>query len=310
MVVRSWRSKGPFEPPPAGGLAPDIMSDQERVPRKDLRALADAIREYVGGGRGNLSTLVLRRYGDLVWLSRDDTPLGRDTVRLYADHRKGPFLPAMLSVAVDAQTFSSLLGTRQSFLHFPEMNISIPRRALLDDFRRTRVAAPQCAGFAEGTAALPTPPKAIVTAVPTGEDLGFATEGAGTTLLVLGSDGRFSSYSRLENETKRTDAGEWSRADDGLVRLCSHSSSFRPIEGDRLGLAVDHATYSKLPGLLSGLQRHLSARPAKTSFSPKAIERIAARALDKGRPAAQGCSCRRLVYGDEPVPRNMALPER
>ena len=163
VVVRSWRSKDPFGPPPAGGLAPDVMSDQERVPRKDLRALADAIREYVGGRRGNLSTLVLRRYGDLVWLSRDDAPLGRDTVRLYADHREGPFLPAMLSVAVDAQTFSSLLGTRQSFLHFPEMNISIPRRALLDDFRRTRVAEPQCAGFAEGTAALPAPPTAIVT---------------------------------------------------------------------------------------------------------------------------------------------------
>lgn len=175
---------------------------------------------------------------------------------------------------------------------------------MLDDFRKARVAEPQCAGFEEGTAPLPSFPTASVTPVPAGEDAGFVTEGAGTTLLVLGTDGRFGRFSRLENETKLTDTGEWSRADDGLVRLCSHSSVFRPIEGDRLNLAIDQAAYSKLPVLLAALQKHLSGNPAKASFSPKAIERIAARALDTKHPGTESCSCRTLVYGDEPVERN------
>ena len=139
--------------------------------------------------------------------------------------------------------------------------------------------------------------------MPAGEDIGFVTERVETALLVLGADGRFSRYSRLENETKQTDTGEWSRGDDGLVRLVSHSAVFRPIEGDRLSLAIDQVTYSMLPMLLVALQKHLSANPAKASFSPKAIERIAARALDTERSGTKDCSCRRLVYGDEPVER-------
>jgi hypothetical protein len=304
VVVRYWRSEDAFGPLPAGGLAPDIMSERERVSRKDLHSLAGAIRKYVGDRRGNLSAFVPRRYGDLVWLSHDDSPLGREIVRQYREHKEGPFLPGMVSVAVDAEAFASLLGTRQSFLHYPEMNVRIPRRALLADYRKARVPEPQCAGFEEGAVALPPLPTAAVTAVPAGEDLGFVTEGSETTLLLLGSDGRFSRYSRLENETKQTDAGEWSRDDDGFVRLCSHSAAFRPIEGDRLSLTVDGVIYSKLPRLQSALQRHLSANLAKASFDPKVIERLATRVLDGDRSGTEGCSCRRLVYGDEPVPRS------
>jgi hypothetical protein len=307
VVARWWRSEDAFGPAPPGGLAPDVMSEEKRASRADLRALAGAIRDYVNGRRGNLSFFVPRRYGDLVWLSHDASPLGRQIVQQYREHKEGPFLPGMVTVAVDAETFGSLLGTRQSFLHYPEMNVRIPRRALLDDLRRARVAEPQCAGFDEGSKALPSLAGAAITPVPAGEDLGFVTEGDGTTLLVLGAAGRFSRYSRVENETRQTDAGEWSRGDEGLVRLCSHSATFRPIEGDRLGLAVDRATYSKLPGLQSALQRHLSANPAKASFRAKAIERIATRALDAGGSSAPDCSCRRLVYGDEPVPRKAVV---
>lgn len=303
-VIRSWLSKDAFGPPPAGGLAPEIRSEQERVAREDLRALAGAIRDYVGGRRGNLSAFVPRRHGDLVWLSHDDRPLGREVVQQYREHKEGPFLKGMVSVAVDAGTFASLLGTRQSFLHYPEMNVRIPRRTLLSDFRRARVAEPQCAGFEAGAVALPAPPTAAVTPVPAGEDIGFAMEGAGTTLLVLGSDGRFSRYTHLENETKQTDAGEWSRGDEGLVQLCSHRAAFRPIEGERLNLGIDRATYSKLPGLLSALQAQLRDHPRKASFDPQAIEKVATRALDAARSGTKGCSCRRLVYGDDPVPRS------
>jgi hypothetical protein len=308
VVVRSWRSKDAFGPTPAGGLAPGIMSDDERVSRKDLRELVAAIREYVSHRRGSLSTFVPRRYGDLVWLSHDDRPLEKEVVQQYREHKEGAFLPGMVAVAVDGDTFGSLLGTRQSFVHYPEMNVRIPRRALLADFRQARVAEPQCADFAAGAVALPFLPTAAVTPVPGGEDIGFVTEGgAGTTMLMLGSDGRFSSYTRLEDETKRTDAGEWSRGDDGLVRLCSHSSVFRPIGRDRLGLTIDRATYSKLPHLLSALREQLAGKPGKASFAPNAIERIAAGVLDAQRPGNEGCSCRRLVSGDEPVTRKQLL---
>lgn len=301
VVIRSWLSKDAFGPPPPGGLAPDVMSDQERVSRQDLRALAGAIREYVTARRGNLSTFVPRRYADLVWLSRDASPLGREIVQQYREHKEGPFLPGMVSVAVDAEAFASLLGTRQSFLHYPEMNIRIPRRALLADYRKGRVAEPQCAGFEAGAVALPALPTAVVTPLPAGDDLGFVTEGPETTLLLLGSDGRYSTYSREEKETRQTDAGEWRRADGGLVRLCSHASVFRSIEGERLGLEVDRATYSKLPLLLTALKGQLSSYPAKASFGPKALERIATRTLG-ARPGKEDC-CPRLVSGDEPVPR-------
>lgn len=303
VVVRWWRSADAYRPPPPGGLAPDVMSERKRVSRKDLRALVAAIREYVGGRRGNLSSFATRRYGDLVWLSHNGSPLGREIVQQYGEHTEGPFLPGTVNVAVNAETFASLLGTRQSFVHYPEMNIRIPRRALLADFRKARVTEPQCAGFEEGAAPLPPLPTATATPVPAGEDIGFVTESVGTKLLVLGSDGRYSRYNRLENETKLTDAGEWSRADDGLVRLCSHSSVFRPIEGDRLNFGIDPVTYSKLSVLLAALRKHLSANPAKVSFGPKEVERIATRALDTKRSGTGDCSCRRLVHGDEPVER-------
>ena len=307
VVVRHWLSEDAFDPPPAGGLEPDVMSEEKRASRKDLRSLAGAIRNYVGARSGNLSTFVARRHGDLVWLSSDDSPLGPEIVQQYREHKEGPFLPGMVSVAVDAETFGSLLGTRQSFVHYPEMNVRIPRRALLSDFRKERVAEPQCGGFEAGTLALPAVPTATVTPVPAGEDIGFVTEGAGATLLVLGSDGRFVRYSRLENETKETDAGEWSRGDEGSLKLCSHRASFRPIERDRLNLAIDRTTYSKLPAFLSALQSHVRDRPKKESFDPKAVERIATRTLHSARPPAEGCSCRMLVYGNEPVPREELL---
>jgi hypothetical protein len=89
-----------------------------------------------------------------------------------------------------------------------------------------------CVGFPVHEA-LPALPTAAVTPAPAGEDIGFVTEGAGTTLLVLGSDGRFTRYSRLENETKQTDAGE--------SRRLSADRAGSPQPDDRSGdLLRDH----------------------------------------------------------------------
>jgi hypothetical protein len=189
-------------------------------------------------------------------------------------------------------------------MHYTEMNMLIPRRALIEDFRKTRFDEPQCAGFEAGGEGLPSQPTATATPVTRDEDVAFATEGpAGTELLVLGSDGRFSSYTSRENSTKRSDAGAWSSSDDGLIRLCSHASVFRPIEQDPFRLEIDGPTYAKLPALLSALEAQLRENPGKGTFGTKVIERAAARALGAKRTGQEACSCRLLVRGEEGVER-------
>jgi hypothetical protein len=316
VVVRWWRADDAFGPLPAGGLAPDIMSEEKLVSRDALRSLASAIRGYVAKRSGNLSTRVVGRHDDLMWLSDDDQPVDLEVVKEYRkwkEERKttqgGPFLPGATTVAVDADAFASLLGTRQSFIYYPEMNVRIPRRDLLHDFGRTRVREPQCGDFTAGAIALPDPPAAVEATLPQGEDVGFVAEGgSGMSLLVLGADGSFSRHEGPEDgkAAQTSDAGQWKLGSDSVLRLCS-SSAFRPIEHERLQLSVDEAVYAKLPALLAGLQAHLKAKPKEVSFRPKAIEGIAARTLPTERSGAKGCSCRILVYGDEPVAREEVL---
>ena len=109
-------------------------------------------------------------------------------------------------------------------------------------------------------------------------------------------------YRPRERDQARRTPANWSRGDDGPHPASAPTrAAFRPIEHDRLRLAIDRATYPKLPGLLSALQ----ATPFGQSCRGHRLVRrrssaSRARALDRQTFQGQrACSCRRLVYGDE-----------
>jgi hypothetical protein len=290
---------------PAGGLSPTVDCRDRRVSREGLEELANAIREYMDKGSGNLTSHVVKQYRKLVWLAEGhfetDAYFETKLLEAYRSHGEGPFLPNLATVAVDGGTFADLLGTTQPFILHPEMNVRIPRRALLSDFRRGRVDAPLCGEFGEGAAALPEDPQAVAAPLPAGEDMGFARDGAsGPSLLLLGADGRFSRYARSENESTLVDQGDWIQGADGSARLCSNVR-FRSVKHERLFLPVDEAMYSKLPALLASLRALLATHPTSASFATKELEGVARRTLPATGPGEKDCA--RLVGGEDPVER-------
>ncbi len=312
VVVRWSQAEDLYEPVPAGALAPVVESDQKRVAREELEALAVALRHWIADRSGSLTMHALKRYRDLVWLSEGQNVLEEDMLRDYrarvdrpspdgqADEE--PFLPGSVSVGVDGRTFSGLLGTTQPFVHYPEMNLLVPRRTLLSDFRRRRIEAPLCGSFADGAAALPAPPRATVASLAEGEELGLAMAGAFSDVRVqlLTTDGRYARFERSATETAVSDEGEWLRGPDDVLKLCSHVV-FRSVGHDRLQLSVDEASYAKLPAFLAALRSVLAADPDRKSFKVKTLERLVSRTLSASRAAGKGCECQRLVQGSEPV---------
>jgi hypothetical protein len=258
------------------------------------------LRDYVGQRNGNLTWYVATRYRDLIWLS-DPAQMSGDgepeqgLLDAYRKHKEGPFLPDFVTVAVDAATFAGLVGTRQSFVHYPKMNDVVPRHGLLGDLRGEPIEAPFCGRFVEGGAALPEPPKPVPARLPAGEAMAFAMDTPpDSELLLLDADGRFRRYYRDVKEVTLLDRGEWRQEAGGAMRLCSRAA-FRSVGAGRLGLWVDEASYAQLPALLASVRALLAAEPAKPSFASKQIEGIARRTL----PEAKGHT--RWVSGKEPI---------
>ena len=129
---------------PPGSISPRILTLDETASRTDLLALIAAIRVRLTNRDGTLTTLRLIRHAGLMWLGGPSDDVEMELMEEYRRHTGGAFLSGVAPVTVDAKTFEELLGSTQAFVHHPEMNDVLPRRAELEDLRRERLQAPEC----------------------------------------------------------------------------------------------------------------------------------------------------------------------
>ncbi len=145
VLFRSWLSEDSLNARVKRGWIPLPVEGEERTAsREDLRSLVAAIGDRLANRDGSLVARTVMRLGDLVWLSEAHGSIEKELLEEYRAHKSGPFLSGVASVAVDARTFEELLGTRQPFMHFKEMNQEIPRETTVEDFRRKRLEVPEC----------------------------------------------------------------------------------------------------------------------------------------------------------------------
>jgi hypothetical protein len=129
---------------PPGSISPRILTLDKTASRTDLQALIAAIRVRLTNRDGNLTTLRLIRRAGLMWLSEPNGDVEGELMEEFRRHTGGTFLSGVAPVTVDARVFEELLGTTQAFAHYPEMNVMVPRKAVLDDLRPERLQAPEC----------------------------------------------------------------------------------------------------------------------------------------------------------------------
>jgi hypothetical protein len=157
LIFRSWLSEKSLDAKvPAGSIAPPIEGDDKAASRSDLLALTEAIRRRLANRDGTLTSKRVMRLGPVTWLAEPGRDVEKELLEEYRRHKDGPFLPGAASVAVDERTFHDLLGTRQSFLYYTEMNQVIARDAPLEDLRRERIKIPECGVHEELARPLPT----------------------------------------------------------------------------------------------------------------------------------------------------------
>lgn len=142
---RAPREKGPI-----------VESWKKTASRADLQALIAAIRLRLTNHDGTLEIQSVGRVDGLTWLAQQGDAVEARLLEEYREHRDGAFVSAVAPVSVDGATFAALLGTRQGFMFYTEMNQRIPREAELDDMRPARIAAPQCGSHED--LARPLPP--------------------------------------------------------------------------------------------------------------------------------------------------------
>lgn len=157
LVLRSWLwDRSGDDKAPAGSITPAIVGEDKTASRSDLVALTEAIRSRLANRDGALTRRRVRRVSGITWLAEPGYDAEKTLLEEYRRHQAGPFLPGAAFVAVDADTFRDLLGTRQAFLFITEMNRVIPREAPLEDLRRAPITIPACGLYEDLARPLPT----------------------------------------------------------------------------------------------------------------------------------------------------------